>query len=177
MTTPVADAPQALPPRSFRIEREGDLAIVWFDLPGEKVNKFSVAVMQEFAALVEELERSSDIRRVILASGKPSTFIAGADVTEFAKVTSPDEVRQYVTFGQQVFARVGALPQVTVAAINGACMGGGCELALSCDYRVISDSPKASIGLPEVKLGIIPAWGGPPGCRGCWAFLQRWTSS
>jgi len=160
MTTPVAPEPQAHAQRSFRIERERDLAIVWFDLPGEKVNKFSLAVMQEFSAVVEELERSSEIRRVIFASGKPSIFIAGADVNEFAKVTSPDDVRQYVTFGQQVFGRVAALPHVTVVAINGACMGGGCELALSCDYRVIADSPKASIGLPEVKLGIIPAWGG-----------------
>ncbi|HET7710627.1 MAG TPA: 3-hydroxyacyl-CoA dehydrogenase NAD-binding domain-containing protein, partial [Thermoanaerobaculia bacterium] len=121
---------------------------------------FSVAVMQEFSSVVEDLERTSDIRRIIFASGKPSIFIAGADVTEFSKVTSAEEVRRYVTFGQTVFGRIERLPQVTVAAINGACMGGGCELALSCDYRVMADSPKASIGLPEVKLGIIPAWGG-----------------
>ena len=145
---------------AFRIERDGDLAIIWFDLPGEKVNKFSSSVMMEFAAIVEEMERSSDVKRIVLASGKPSIFIAGADVSEFSKATSPDQAKEYTRFGQQTFHRFSKLPQVTVAAINGACVGGGCEIAISCDWRVISDSPKAQIGLPETKLGIFPAWGG-----------------
>jgi 3-hydroxyacyl-CoA dehydrogenase / enoyl-CoA hydratase / 3-hydroxybutyryl-CoA epimerase len=150
-------------PRSasaFRIERDGDLAILWFDLPGEKVNKFSSAVMTEFAGVVDEFERDGGIKRIIVASGKPSIFIAGADVTEFSKATSADEAREYTRFGQQTIHRFSKLPQVTVAAINGAALGGGCELALACDYRVMSDSPKAQIGLPETKLGIFPAWGG-----------------
>lgn len=145
---------------AFRIERDNDLAILWFDLPGEKVNKFSSTVMQEFAAVVDFFERNSDIRRIVLASGKPSIFIAGADVSEFTKVTSPEQAKEYTRFGQQTFHRFSKLPQVTVAAINGACLGGGCEIALSCDYRVMVDDPKAKIGLPEVNLGIFPAWGG-----------------
>ena len=145
---------------AFRVERDGDLAIIWFDLPGEKVNKFSTAVMTEFASIVEQMEKATDIRRIILASGKPSIFIAGADVSEFSKATSPEQAREYTRFGQQTFHRFSKLPQVKVAAINGACLGGGCEIAISCDYRVMSDSPKAQIGLPEVKLGIFPAWGG-----------------
>lgn len=145
---------------AFRIERDGDLAIIWFDLPGEKVNKFSSAVMTEFASIVDAMEKSSEIKRIIIASGKPSIFIAGADVTEFTKATTPDQARQYTRFGQQVLHRFSNLPQIKVAAINGACLGGGCELAISCDWRVMSDSPKAQIGLPEVKLGIFPAWGG-----------------
>ncbi|HXH37193.1 MAG TPA: 3-hydroxyacyl-CoA dehydrogenase NAD-binding domain-containing protein, partial [Thermoanaerobaculia bacterium] len=151
------------PPRTasaFRIERDGDLAVLWFDLPGEKVNKFSSTVMSEFAAVVDDLERDTSIKRVIIASGKPSIFIAGADVTEFSKATSADQARDYTSFGQQTIHRFSKLPQVTVAAINGAALGGGCELAISCDYRVMSDSPKALIGLPETKLGIFPAWGG-----------------
>lgn len=156
MTT--AEAPVAA--GAFRIERDGDLAIVWFDLPGEKVNKFSSSVMQEFSGIVDRMERAGDVKRIIVASPKPGIFIAGADVSEFTKATSPDLAREYTRFGQQVLHRFSKLPQVKVAAINGACMGGGCELALSCDWRVISDSPKASIGLPEVKLGIFPAWGG-----------------
>jgi 3-hydroxyacyl-CoA dehydrogenase / enoyl-CoA hydratase / 3-hydroxybutyryl-CoA epimerase len=155
---------EAAPPQvhqsAFTIERQADLAIVWFDLPGEKVNKFSSAVMREFAAVVDELERAADIKRVIVASRKPGIFIAGADVSEFTKITAPEQAKEFTRFGQQTFHRFSKLPQVTVAAINGACMGGGCELAISCDYRVMSDSPKASIGLPEVKLGIFPAWGG-----------------
>jgi len=158
MTT-LAEAP-ARTGSAFRIEREGELATVWFDLPGEKVNKFSTAVMSEFAAVVDELEHDRDIKRVIIASGKPSIFIAGADVTEFSKATSADQAAEYTRFGQQTIHRFSKLPQVTVAAINGAALGGGCELAITCDYRVMSDSPKAQIGLPETKLGIFPAWGG-----------------
>ncbi|HEY6843468.1 MAG TPA: enoyl-CoA hydratase-related protein, partial [Thermoanaerobaculia bacterium] len=145
---------------AFRIERDGDLAIIWFDLPGEKVNKFSSTVMMEFAAIVDEMERASDIKRIILASAKPSIFIAGADVSEFSKATSPEQAKEYTRFGQQTFHRFSRLPQVTVAAINGACLGGGCEISISCDWRVMSDSPKARIGLPETRLGIFPAWGG-----------------
>lgn len=145
---------------AFTIHRDDDLAIIWFDLPGEKVNKFSSAVMTEFASVVDQLEKSTDIKKVILASRKPGIFIAGADVSEFTKVTSPEQAKEYTRFGQQVFHRFSKLPQVTVAAINGACLGGGCEIALSCDWRVMSDAPKAVIGLPETKLGIFPAWGG-----------------
>jgi 3-hydroxyacyl-CoA dehydrogenase/enoyl-CoA hydratase/3-hydroxybutyryl-CoA epimerase len=158
MTSLVETAPRAA--SAFRIERGGDLAIVWFDLPGEKVNKFSSTVMTEFASVVDELERDHEIKRVILASGKPSIFIAGADVTEFSKTTSAEQAAEYTRFGQQTIHRFSKLGQVTVAAINGAALGGGCELSISCDYRVMSDSPKAQIGLPETKLGIFPAWGG-----------------
>ncbi|MEA2571332.1 MAG: 3-hydroxyacyl-CoA dehydrogenase / enoyl-CoA hydratase / 3-hydroxybutyryl-CoA epimerase [Acidobacteriota bacterium] len=151
---------EALPQNAFTIERDGDLAVVWFDYPGEKVNKFSTWVMQEFSGVVDQLAASTDIKRVVIASRKPGVFIAGADITEFTKVTSPEQAKEYTRFGQQTLHRFSKLPMVTVAAINGACVGGGCELALSCDYRVISDDRKAQIGLPETKLGIFPAWGG-----------------
>ncbi len=145
---------------AFRIDRDGDLAVIWFDLPGEKVNKFSSAIMLEFADVVSEMERTGEIRRIVLASAKPSVFIAGADITEFTKATSAEQAKEYVRLGQQTFSRWSKLPQVTVAAINGACLGGGCEIAISCDWRVMSSDPKARIGLPEVSLGIFPAWGG-----------------
>ena len=160
MSSSVMEAPPQTSAPAFRTEREGDLAIVWFDLPGEKVNKFSSTVMMEFASVVDSLERAADIKRIILASGKPNIFIAGADVSEFSKATSPEQAKEYTRFGQQTFHRFSKLPQVKVAAINGAALGGGCEIAISCDYRVMSDNPKAQIGLPEVKLGIFPAWGG-----------------
>jgi len=146
--------------KAFTIEREGDLAVVWFDLPGEKVNKFSGAVLRELNTLTDQIRTMSDVRFVIFASKKPGIFIAGADINEFTRVTSMKEAEDFTRFGQQVFMKIAALPQVTVAAINGACVGGGCELAINCDYRVMSDHPKASIGLPEVKLGIFPAWTG-----------------
>lgn len=157
--TSVAEAASPATARAFSIERQGELAIVWFDLPGEKVNKLSTPVLNELSSVVDQLA-SSDATKVIFASRKPGIFIAGADVMEFTTVTGAEQARAYVSLGQQVFTKVTKLKQTTVAAIDGACVGGGCELALSCDWRVISDSPKAQIGLPEVKLGIFPAWGG-----------------
>ncbi|MGN6185403.1 MAG: 3-hydroxyacyl-CoA dehydrogenase NAD-binding domain-containing protein [Thermoanaerobaculia bacterium] len=157
--TSVAEAASPATARAFSIERQGELAIVWFDLPGEKVNKLSTPVLNELLSVVDQLA-SSDATKVIFASRKPGIFIAGADVMEFTTVTGAEQARAYVSLGQQVFTKVTKLKQTTVAAIDGACVGGGCELALSCDWRVISDSPKAQIGLPEVKLGIFPAWGG-----------------
>jgi 3-hydroxyacyl-CoA dehydrogenase/enoyl-CoA hydratase/3-hydroxybutyryl-CoA epimerase len=163
MTTMTEDPQTDSPSQTlgaFRIEREEDLAILWFDYPGEKVNKFSSAAMTELSGIVDQLEKMADVTMVIVASGKPSIFIAGADVSEFTKVTNVEQAKEYTRFGQQVLHRFSKLRQVKVAAINGACLGGGCELALSCDWRVMSDSPKARIGLPEVNLGIFPAWGG-----------------
>jgi 3-hydroxyacyl-CoA dehydrogenase / enoyl-CoA hydratase / 3-hydroxybutyryl-CoA epimerase len=145
---------------AFSIERQGDLAIVWFDLPGEKVNKFSSDVMLEFSALIDGFATATDVKKIVFASRKPGIFIAGADVSEFTKAKDDEQARQYVRLGQQVFGKITQLPQTTVAAIGGACLGGGCEMAISCDWRVMTDSPKAQIGLPEVKLGIFPAWGG-----------------
>lgn len=158
--TSVAEVPSTTSARAFTIERQGDLAIVWFDLPGEKVNKCSTPVLHELSGLLDEIAASRDLKRVVFASKKPGIFIAGADVQEFTTVSGEEQAKAYVRLGQEVFTKLAKLPQATVAAIDGACLGGGCELALSCDWRVMSDSPKAVIGLPEVKLGIFPAWGG-----------------
>ncbi|HEX8170872.1 MAG TPA: 3-hydroxyacyl-CoA dehydrogenase NAD-binding domain-containing protein [Thermoanaerobaculia bacterium] len=160
MTSAAEALPGTATASAFTLEREGDLAILWFDLPGEKVNKFSSAVLHEFSALVDRVASMQEVKKLIIASRKRGIFIAGADVQEFTTVTGPDAAKAYVLLGQQVFTKLSKLPQVTVAAIDGACLGGGCEMAISCDWRVISDSPKAQIGLPEVKLGIFPAWGG-----------------
>lgn len=157
MTSPAPMS--ALTPGAFSVERDGDLAIVWFDLPGEKVNKFSSSVLRELSTVVDEIAKS-DAKKVIFASRKKGIFIAGADVTEFTTVSGEEDAKRFVVLGQEVFTKVQKLKQTTVAAIDGACLGGGCELALSCDWRVMSDSPRAQIGLPEVKLGIFPAWGG-----------------
>ncbi|HVR40274.1 MAG TPA: enoyl-CoA hydratase-related protein, partial [Thermoanaerobaculia bacterium] len=157
--TSTLEAPQQSAASAFSIDRDGDLGILWFDLPGEKINKFSQAVMREFSEVIDQVA-ASDLKAIIIASRKPGIFIAGADVGEFLKVSSVEEGRELVRFGQQTFVKLSKIPQVTVAAIDGACMGGGCELAINCDWRVMSDSPRASIGLPEVKLGIYPAWTG-----------------
>ena len=158
--TLVAEAPSQAASRAFVVERQGDLAIVWFDLPGEKVNKFSSAVLREFSALMDQFAAASDVKKIIFASRKPGIYIAGADVSEFTTVSGPEQAKEYVRLGQETFTKLARLPQTTVAAIDGACLGGGCEMAISCDWRVMSDSSRSQIGLPEVKLGIFPAWGG-----------------
>ncbi len=142
----------------LKVEEDG-LAILTFDLPGEKVNKFSADVIGELADVLIRLAREARIRGLLVRSGKPDVFIAGADVKEFLSVSARD-VATMVERVQALFEQLAHLPYPTVAAIGGACLGGGTELALACDYRVMSDSRKAQIGLPEVKLGIFPAWGG-----------------
>ncbi len=144
----------------FRLSVEPDgLALLVFDTPGEKVNKFSTAVMREFERVIDGLAARTDVRALLLLSAKPGIFIAGADVNEIAKAdqnADPEMIRG----GHRTFNKLANLPYPTVAAISGACVGGGCETALSMDWRLASDSPKTQIGLPEVKLGILPAWGG-----------------
>ena len=141
------------------VEKDG-LAVLTFDCHGEKANKYSTPVVAELELLLGALEKRSDIKALLLVSGKPDIFIAGADVNEIAKVTDPALVAKGVRKGQEVFGRLANLPFPTVAAIEGACVGGGCETVLAMDWRLASDSKKTQIGLPEIKLGILPGWGG-----------------
>src|SRR5262249_14858447 len=93
-------------------------------------------------------------------SGKKSGFVAGADLKEFQTVRDAAAAEAVSAAGQKVFARLAALPMPTIAAVSGACLGGGLELALACDYRLVFDSRHTQLGLPETQLGILPAWGG-----------------
>ncbi|HUF89364.1 MAG TPA: 3-hydroxyacyl-CoA dehydrogenase NAD-binding domain-containing protein [Gemmatimonadota bacterium] len=146
---------------AFRLEVDArGLASVTFDLPGRKVNVWSRAVLDDFEALLDELVERSDLTAIVFRSAKPDTFIAGADVEELAGVASPEEARELARRGQAVFQRVADLSLPTVAAIHGACVGGGLEFALACSFRVASDEDVTRLGFPEVQLGIIPAWGG-----------------
>jgi 3-hydroxyacyl-CoA dehydrogenase / enoyl-CoA hydratase / 3-hydroxybutyryl-CoA epimerase len=146
---------------ALRLEVGRDrLATLTFDLPGKKVNVFTRGVMTELAACVEALAGRDDVGCLVLLSGKASGFIAGADVEEIAAVTDPEAAAEGVRAGQRLFAAWEALPFPTVAAIAGTCLGGGTELALASTYRVGADGDGVRIGLPEVRLGILPAWGG-----------------
>jgi 3-hydroxyacyl-CoA dehydrogenase/enoyl-CoA hydratase/3-hydroxybutyryl-CoA epimerase len=146
--------------RSFHLTVEPDgLAVLLFDTPGEKVNKYSTPVMLELETLLDDLARRTDIKSLLLVSQKPDIFIAGADINEIAKADGPG-IEDAVLRGQAVFDKLANLPYPTVAAIDGACVGGGCETGLAMDWRLASDSKRTQIGLPEVKLGILPAWGG-----------------
>jgi 3-hydroxyacyl-CoA dehydrogenase / enoyl-CoA hydratase / 3-hydroxybutyryl-CoA epimerase len=131
--------------------------INWADRP---VNALSRATLAELSQLLASVQANSAIRGVVFKSGKSGNFIAGADVTEFQKLQSPDEARDFVELGQQVFDNLAAFSIPTVALISGACLGGGLEFALACRYRIADDGRKTQLGLPEVKLGIVPGWGG-----------------
>jgi 3-hydroxyacyl-CoA dehydrogenase/enoyl-CoA hydratase/3-hydroxybutyryl-CoA epimerase len=148
-------------PPAFHLAVGGSrLATLTFDAPDRKVNVFSRPVFAELEALLAELATRNDIAGLVLVSGKDASFIAGADLDEIARVTDPIEAEAGVRVGQRLFAAWEALPFPTIAAIRGICLGGGTELALASTWRVASDRPDTRIGLPEVRLGILPAWGG-----------------
>ncbi len=144
---------------STRKTAQGDVAILEFDLPGEKVNKFSTPVMLEFKEILEGLSKSSN-KALIILSKKQKIFIAGADIEEIKAMTTRDQFEKAVAGGQGVFNILEDLAIPTIAAVNGACMGGGTEMILACDYRIATDDSSTKIGLPETQLGIIPGFGG-----------------
>ncbi|MAV91399.1 MAG: fatty oxidation complex subunit alpha [Bdellovibrionaceae bacterium] len=144
---------------SIQLKEKDGIAFVEFDLVGEKVNKLSTPVMMRFKEVVEELKKSS-FKAVVLKSNKPGIFIAGADIEEIKKLKTKEDFKTVIDQAHQIFNDFEDLPMPTVAVVNGACMGGGCELILTCDYRVCSDDKSTKIGLPEVQLGIIPGFGG-----------------
>ena len=135
------------------------VALLTLDLPGESVNKFSHRVKEEFAAALEALQEDRAVRAIVIISGKPDMFVAGADIEEFVALRSEEEAARLSRDGQRMLDRVAASKPV-VAAIHGTCLGGGLELALACHYRVATDHPKTVFGAPEVQLGIIPGAGG-----------------
>jgi 3-hydroxyacyl-CoA dehydrogenase/enoyl-CoA hydratase/3-hydroxybutyryl-CoA epimerase len=134
-----------------------------FDLPGEKVNKLSRAVMQEVESLLPQLESlgaQGKVDALILMSGKPGNFIAGADIEMIQSAKNSVEAENLSKQGQKLMNRWEDLSFPTIAAIDGAALGGGCEFALACSAIVMSSNPAAKIGLPEVMLGLIPGMGG-----------------
>ena len=146
---------------SFRLEiKASGIALLMFDLPGEKVNKISVSVGEALEKILKTLEKDSRIKGLILISGKPDIFIAGADINEILAIKTKEEGTQKSLEAQRLPNLIESLPFPTVAAIHGACLGGGLELVLPFTYRIVTDSPKTVLGLPEVSLGILPGMGG-----------------
>ena len=135
------------------------IAVLTFDLPNEKVNKLSTAVMVELRGHLENLKSSSH-KMIVIKSAKPKIFIAGADIEEIKELKSAEQVQAAVKQGQEIFNLIEDLPMPTLALIHGACAGGGCELILACDYRIATEDSSTRIGLPETQLGILPGFGG-----------------
>lgn len=139
--------------------RDDGVLVLSFDRAGSAVNTFGQDVLLELDALLERVALDPP-KALVLRSAKASGFIAGADIKEFQTFDAQGTVGDAIRRGQQVFQRLAELPCPTVAAIHGFCMGGGTEIALACRYRVASSDPSTRIGLPEIKLGIFPGWGG-----------------
>src|SRR5690349_7140050 len=140
-------------------DQDGDgLAWLTFDKQGESANTFSKEALHQLSAALKEIHAASP-RGLVIVSAKDN-FIAGADVEEFTRFKSPEEAMAFVRLGWDVFQQLADLPFPTTEMVNGFCMGGGVELALACRYRVALDDPKTRFALPEVMLGIMPAWHG-----------------
>jgi 3-hydroxyacyl-CoA dehydrogenase/enoyl-CoA hydratase/3-hydroxybutyryl-CoA epimerase len=131
---------------------------IWLDVPGKPVNTCTPQLLDELSAIIDTLETSKPAG-VIFASAKARSFNAGADLFAIRDMDDA-QVANYLAMGQGIYDRIAKLSIPTVAAINGDCLGGGTELALACTYRVAASDGAISIGLPEIKLGLIPAWGG-----------------
>lgn len=151
--------------KNWRIEIDQQ-HIMWlyFDKADESVNSFNQAVLDELNQIIDHVAARKDayknVSGIVFCSGKKKGFIAGADIKELSAFTNADDAVAFIRFGQRVFDKIENLNIPTVALIQGFCMGGGTELALACRYRIAADTDDTSIGLPEVKLGIHPGWGG-----------------
>lgn len=142
---------------------KNDDGIAWLTINvlDEKMNTLKAEFAEQVSQVLDEIEaQKKEIKGLVIQSGKPDNFIAGADISMIANCQSSTEAQALAEKGQQLFQRIEDLPFATVAAIHGPCLGGGLELALACDYRICSDDNKTKLGLPEVQLGLLPGSGG-----------------
>jgi len=146
--------------RDWRLDRDAEgFAWLYFDKAGSSTNTLSIDVLDQLSALLDELAVAPPTGLVIL-SAKPNGFIAGADIDGFTALKSIEDATALVKRGWDVYEQLATVPFPTLALVRGFCLGGGLELAMACRYRVVVDDPGTRLGLPEVLLGIVPAWGG-----------------
>ena len=138
---------------------EAGIAWLCIDKAEASANVLSSEVLREFNEVMDTLAAAPPLG-LVLYSGKPGSFVMGADITEFTSIKTAEKAFELTRLGQQLFDRLEALPCPTVAAINGVCLGGGLELVMACDYRIGPESDSRILGLPEVKLGLHPGFGG-----------------
>uniref|UniRef100_A0A8I3PXQ7 Trifunctional enzyme subunit alpha, mitochondrial n=2 Tax=Canis lupus familiaris TaxID=9615 RepID=A0A8I3PXQ7_CANLF len=139
---------------------KGDVAVVRLNSPNSKVNTLNKELQSEFMEVMNEIWASDQIRSAVLISTKPGCFIAGADINMLASCKTHEEVTRISQEGQRMFEKLEKSTKPIVAAISGACLGGGLELAISCQYRIATKDRKTVLGAPEVLLGILPGAGG-----------------
>jgi enoyl-CoA hydratase/3-hydroxyacyl-CoA dehydrogenase len=138
------------------LETRDDVAILWLNRP--PTNPISPQVIEDLGHVWEHVEGEGSIRSAIVASSNFAVFCAGADIKEFTKMTTPEAGRSLLDSGHALLRRMEQSRVVTIAAVNSLALGGGCELAMACDFRIAAES--ASFGQPEINLGIIPGFGG-----------------
>ena len=146
---------------AFSLEiKDNGVAVITIDVPGESMNTLKDTFADEVGRLMNQLESNSDVKGVVFISGKPGSFIAGADINMINDCDTVADAESLARKGQAMFDRIEQLKVPVVAAINGACLGGGLELAMACHVRVATDNSKTQLGLPEVQLGLLPGSGG-----------------
>lgn len=142
------------------VRQENGIAHLIMDVKGDTMNTLKAEFSDEIAEVLKEIREDKAIKGLVLVSGKADSFVAGADVNMLAKCTSAAEATALSRQGQIIFDQLENLSIPVVAAVHGACLGGGLELAMACHAIVCSDSPKTALGLPEVQLGLLPGGGG-----------------
>jgi len=140
--------------------RLDNVAVITIDVPDEKMNTLKAEFGVQVRAMLKQIRENKAVRGLVFISAKPDNFIAGADINMIARAQSAQEAEDLARQGQQVMAEIHALSIPVVAAIHGACLGGGLELALACHSRICTDDAKTVLGLPEVQLGLLPGSGG-----------------
>src|SRR5579885_2418423 len=147
-------------PDAIRTEIIDDILVVAIDKPGDAVNTLGPELVGEFEGVFLRVDEDTLIKGVVLISGKADTFIAGADIEQFREFKSAADAERVSRLGQDLLRRLEKLRVPVVAAIHGACLGGGLETTLACRYRLCTDHPKTTFAQPEVQLGLIPGMGG-----------------
>lgn len=160
MTTAGKEQVRVTGPATLGAELEDDILVVTIDRPGEPVNTLSPALVGEFEGVLLRIQDDLQIKGMVLISGKPDNFIAGADIEQFLAFESAADAERVSRLGQELLNRLASARVPIVAAIHGACLGGGLETALACRYRICTEHPKTTLALPEVQLGVIPGMGG-----------------
>lgn len=140
--------------------RDDGIAVITYDVPGETVNTLQASFVEDFTAVYEALRNDTRIKGAVLVSGKKDTWVAGADIDMLATCRTAQDAEKLSRLAKEALNRWESLDKPVVAAIHGAALGGGLELALACTARVASDDPKTVLGLPEVQLGLLPGGNG-----------------
>src|ERR1700722_15494145 len=146
---------------TLTVDRDRDGSVfLKLDVPGKSVNVIDKQVLFDLDVALDHVLAEVNVPILLISSGKTSGFVAGADISSFATIQNSAQAEEMSASGQTLFEKLARLPMPTVAMVSGLCLGGGLELAMACDYRVVYDKPGTQLGLPEIKLGLLPGWGG-----------------